>query len=164
MTCRDACCSTTPRVSVSELFERGFRRNRAAPLPILGAELSDTEGNTARFSLAVTSERIVATNFRASSCATLIAYCEFIAELVPGSRLDIVAALTAADLVQAVPGVPALKRGRAVLAIAAFRAALARKRTGSLDALPPPLSLSLPHKGGGNRVARTFATHISARG
>jgi hypothetical protein len=22
-----------------------------------------------------------------------------------------------------------------------------------------PLSLSLPHKGGGNRVARTFATH-----
>src|SRR6266545_1240015 len=26
-------------------------------------------------------------------------------------------------------------------------------------ALSPPLSLSLPHMGGGNRVARTFATH-----
>jgi hypothetical protein len=60
-----------------------------------------------------------------SSCATLIAYCEFIAELVPGARLDIMTALAAADLVEAVPGVPALKRGRAVLAIAAFRAALA---------------------------------------
>ena len=43
---------------VSQLFERGFRRNRAAPLPILGAELNDPEGNTARFSLAVTRERI----------------------------------------------------------------------------------------------------------
>src|SRR5262245_29476137 len=124
--CRDACCSATPRVTVSGLFERGFRRTRTAPLPILGAELSDSEGNTARFSLAIGHERIVEANFRASSCATLIAYCEFIAELVPGSRLDIVTALTAADLAEAVPGVPALKRGRAVLAVAAFRAALAQ--------------------------------------
>jgi NifU-like protein involved in Fe-S cluster formation len=123
---RDACCSVTPRVTVSELFERGFRRNRAAPLPILGAELSDTDGNTACFSLAIAGERIVDANFRVSSCATLIAYCEFIAELVPGSRLDIVTAITPADLVEALPGVPALKRDRAVLAIAAFRAALAR--------------------------------------
>src|SRR5262245_26738940 len=29
----------------------------------------------------------------------------------------------------------------------------------AVGALSPPLSLSLPHKGGGNRVARTFATH-----
>src|SRR5262249_24922752 len=29
----------------------------------------------------------------------------------------------------------------------------------ALPALSPPLSLSLPRKGGGNRVARTFASH-----
>src|SRR5215470_11914159 len=29
----------------------------------------------------------------------------------------------------------------------------------ALGALSPPLSLSLPHKGGGNRGARIFATH-----
>src|SRR6266702_3164014 len=29
----------------------------------------------------------------------------------------------------------------------------------ALNAPSPPLSLSLPHKGGGNRAARTFATH-----
>src|SRR5262249_33049239 len=29
----------------------------------------------------------------------------------------------------------------------------------TLSALSPPLSLSLPRKGGGNRVARVFATH-----
>jgi NifU-like protein involved in Fe-S cluster formation len=124
MSCRDAWYSAPPRVTVSDLFERGFRRNRATPLPIVGAELSDTEGNTARFSLAIADERIIDTNFRASSCATLIAYCEFIAELVPGSRLDLAKELTPADLIERVPGVPPLKRDRAVLAVVALRAAL----------------------------------------
>jgi len=36
----------TPRLTVSELFERGFRRNRAAPLPIEGATVPDADGNT----------------------------------------------------------------------------------------------------------------------
>jgi hypothetical protein len=35
----------------------------------------------------------------------------------------------------------------------------AHEITIALGALLPPLSLSLPHKGGGNRGARTFATH-----
>jgi len=32
--CREACCSVTPRFTVSELFERGFRRNREELLPL----------------------------------------------------------------------------------------------------------------------------------
>ena len=82
--CREACCSVTPRRTVSELFERGFRRNRAAPLPIEGAQLTDAEGNGARFSIDIADGKIAGVGFRASSCATLIAYCEFIAEIVPG--------------------------------------------------------------------------------
>jgi NifU-like protein involved in Fe-S cluster formation len=124
--CREACCSVTPRLTVSELFERGFRRNRSAPLPIEGAAFADADGNTAHFSLDVTDETIAAVRFRVSSCATLIAYCEYLAEVTPGFRLDIATALTAASLVEALPGVPALKRNRAVLAVAAFRAALAQ--------------------------------------
>jgi hypothetical protein len=31
----------------------------------------------------------------------------------------------------------------------------------TLSTLSPPLSLSLPHKGGGNRGARTFATYAT---
>ena len=46
--CREACCSVTPRLTVSELFERGFRRNRTAPLPIEGAVFTDADGNTVR--------------------------------------------------------------------------------------------------------------------
>ena len=124
-TCREACCSVTPRRTVSELYERGFRPNRAAPLPIEGEQLTDAEGNAARFSIDVADGKIAGAGFRATSCATLIAYCEFIAESVPGFRLEIARELTAINLVEALPGVPALKRERAMLAIAAFRAALA---------------------------------------
>jgi len=123
--CREACCSVTPRRTVSDLFERGFRRNRVAPLPIEGAPCIDTEGNSARFSVDVANGKLAGIGFRASSCATLIAYCELIAEIAPGFRLEIARELTATNLVEALPGVPALKRNRAVLAIAAFRAALA---------------------------------------
>jgi NifU-like protein involved in Fe-S cluster formation len=124
--CREACCSVTPRLTVSELFERGFRRNRAAPLPIEGAAFTDADGNSARFSLDVTGATIAGISFRASSCATLIAYCEYLAEVTTGFRLDIANAFTPTSLVEALPGVPPLKRSRAVLAVAAFRAALAQ--------------------------------------
>jgi NifU-like protein involved in Fe-S cluster formation len=123
--CREACCNAAPRRTVGELIERGFRRNRDAPLPIEGGACADADGNTARFSVEVADGRIVAAGFRASSCATLIAYCEFIAEVAPGFRLEIARGLTAANLVEGLPGVPALKHERAVLAVAAFRAAVA---------------------------------------
>ena len=123
-TCREACCSVTPRLTVAELFERGFRRSREAPRSVQGAACTGAEDNTAAFSLDVADGRIAAVGFRASCCATLIAYCEYLAEIVPDFQLEIACGMTAANLVDSVPGVPALKRGRAVLAIAAFRAAL----------------------------------------
>src|SRR4051812_47351480 len=101
--CREACCSVQPRLTVSELFERGYRRNRAAPLPIEGMRCTDDDGTFARFSLDVLDGRIASVGFRASTCATLIAYCEYIAEVVPGIRLEITRELTAAQLVASVP-------------------------------------------------------------
>lgn len=131
--CRESCCSVTPRLTVSDLFERGFRRSRTAPLPIEGAAFTDADGNAARFSIDVTGDTIAGISFRASSCATLIAYCEYLAEVTPGFRLDIASAFTATSLVEALPGVPALKRTRAVLAVTAFRAALAQAGTHHLS-------------------------------
>lgn len=124
-TCREACCSVMPRLTVSELFERGFRRNRVAPLPIQGGACIDAAGNFARFSLDVAGDRIGNIAFNASSCATLIAYCELIAETLPGMSREIARALTAQEIVESLPGVPAFKHERAVLAVAAFQAALA---------------------------------------
>ena len=123
-TCREPCC-VAPRVTVSELVERGLRRRRE-PMPANAAsDCTDAEGNSARFAVALAGDRIVAVGFRATTCATLIAYCEWLAESVPGQRIALVSGLTPPDLIAAVPGVPALKRERAVLAIAALRAALA---------------------------------------
>ncbi len=42
-TCRLPCCAA-PRMTVSELLERGLRRNRAAPLAIQGDDCADAEG------------------------------------------------------------------------------------------------------------------------
>jgi NifU-like protein involved in Fe-S cluster formation len=114
----------TPRLSVAELFERGFRRNRQAPLAIAGETCSGADDNTVSFSLDQTDGRIAAVGFRASCCATLIAYCEFIAEIVPGFGIEVARGLTAQNLIEGLPGVPALKRDRALLAMAGFRAAL----------------------------------------
>ena len=122
--CREACCSVTPRLTVAELFERGFRRNREAPHAIVGAPCIGAEDNTLSFSLDVAEGRIARVGFHASCCATLIAYCEYIAEIAPGLSADLARAFTAQNLIACVPGVPAPKRDRAILAIAGFRAAL----------------------------------------
>ena len=123
-TCREPCCAP-PRMTVSELFERGLRRNRDAARSVQGGACHDGDGNAASFSLDLDGGKIAAVAFRVSVCATLIAYCELIAETLPGRTVDLAQALTARDLVEQLPGVPAQKRHRAVLAIAAFRAALA---------------------------------------
>ena len=134
--CREPCCNVTPRMTVSELFERGFRRSRQAPLPIEGAEYAGADNNIARFSLTVARGKIEEMGFRASCCATLIAYCEYLAEIAPGFSLAIARELTAANLIDAVPGVPAQKRDRAVLAIAAFRAALLAAEDHTIPSCP----------------------------
>lgn len=126
--CRESCCSVTPRFTVTDLFRRGYRRNREAPLPIEGEVITGAEGNTAQFSVAIEDGKLAGVGFRASSCTTLIAYCEALAELLPGFDLKIAEQLTARELVNALPGVPALKQDRAVLAVAALRAALLAAR------------------------------------
>ena len=123
-TCRLPCCAS-PRRTVSELLEHGLRRNRAAPLLHQGTDCADAEGNTARFSIDIDGKVIAAVGFRVTNCATLIAYGELIAETVSGMRIELASGLTARDLVDALPGVPPFKRERAVLAVAAFRGALA---------------------------------------
>ena len=127
--CREACCSVTPRFTVSELFERGYRRSRTEPLPIEGEAVADAEGNAARFSVALDGARLAEIRFRASSCTTLIAYSEALTELLPGLDAALASQFTPQELVAVLPGVPPLKQSRAVLAVAAFRAALLTARS-----------------------------------
>jgi NifU-like protein involved in Fe-S cluster formation len=123
-TCREACCSVTSRFTVAELFERGYRRNRLEPLPHQGDAIADAEGNSTRFSVAFADGKLADAHFQATACTTLIAYCEAITELLAGFSTEMAGQFSSRDLVAALPGVPALKQDRAVLAIAAFRSAL----------------------------------------
>jgi NifU-like protein involved in Fe-S cluster formation len=83
-------------------------------LPVVGAAREDHEGRFARFSLRVENEVITDVRFQASSCVTLIAYCEVAAEWVTGQTLP-----------AAVRRVPAAKRARALLASHALIATIA---------------------------------------
>jgi NifU-like protein involved in Fe-S cluster formation len=130
--CREACCSVTPRFTVSEMFERGFRRNRAEPFALQGNAVADAEGNSARFSIALDGIKLAELRFRASSCTTLIAYSEALAELLPGLEMSLAAQFTPQELAAALPGVHPLKQNRAVLAVAALRAALLAAQSNSL--------------------------------
>jgi NifU-like protein involved in Fe-S cluster formation len=122
--CREACCNVTPRLSVGDLFERGFRRMREAPLSIEGEVCADAEDNQARFFLDLRNGKVAALGFRASPCATLIAYCELICETTTGLSADMAGAFAPRQLIDTLDGVPALKHGRASLAMAAFHSAL----------------------------------------
>ncbi len=124
--CTMACCGVAARRNVSDLFDRGLCRARQAPLAIEGDERRDGNGLAARFSLAVADGRLAQIGFKASTCITLVAYCELIAELAAGRDIRQAARLSSAGLIAELPDVPPLKRDRAPLAIAAFRDALER--------------------------------------
>ena len=123
--CVMTCCGVAPRRNVSDLFDRGRRRARQAALSIEGDERRDANGLAVRFSLAVADGRIAKAGFKATTCITLIAYCELIVELTAGQDIRQAARLSVAEVISELPDVPALKRDRAPLATAAFRDALA---------------------------------------
>jgi NifU-like protein involved in Fe-S cluster formation len=124
-TCEGACCGSKPRRTVSDLFDRGYKRSRLPSFAIEGVELRGENDLSARFSLDLVNGMIAGARFRASTCITLIAYCELLTELVAGKTPRDAARISEGELVASLPGVPAMKRDRAALATDAFRAALA---------------------------------------
>jgi hypothetical protein len=120
-----ACCAVARRRNVSDLFDRGLRRSREVPFAVEGGAQIHIDGLTARFSVAMNGATLAAIRFRASTCITLIAYCELINELTTERDIKSAARLSPHDLIAELPEVPALKRDRALLAISAFRDALA---------------------------------------
>jgi hypothetical protein len=118
------CCRSAPPRTVSDLFDRGHRRSRSTSLAPETPLRTDPNGLSAWFVIEIENGTITAIGFKASTCVTLIAYCELIAEIIEGQDVTAAAALSPALLVANLTGVPALKRDRAVLAVNSFQAAL----------------------------------------
>jgi len=119
------CCGRGRTLTMSDYIDRGQRRARAASPPVQAPECRDDEGRFARFGVQLTDGIVTAVGFRASPCATLIAYCEAAAERVSGRSLAAaLRALAPADLACALPAVPPAKHDRARLAARALLVAL----------------------------------------
>lgn len=120
------CCDTTAGslLRVHDCLERGLRTRRAPPLPVTGDWVETPHGLRARFSLAIRDASIIEARFESTPCATLVAYCEALAECETGRPLAAAPALDAEGLVATLAGVPPGRRDRAVIAVAALRAAI----------------------------------------
>jgi hypothetical protein len=69
--------------------------------------------------------------YRATTCVTLVALCEQVAELAAGKRLDEATAISPDALLDLHPEIPESRRDRAKLVIQAFRSALTKVTRGA---------------------------------
>jgi NifU-like protein involved in Fe-S cluster formation len=115
---------TTRESSAFDHFMRGFRRNGGPLLTIVGRIAHDEDGRTAQFSVEVEGDVLKAVSFNVTTCATLIAYCEFVAEGVTGATLSQAASLTPQQVIAPLKGVPPHKHDCARLAVSALHAAV----------------------------------------
>ncbi|TFH87159.1 hypothetical protein EQG41_07010 [Billgrantia azerbaijanica] len=107
-----------------DCLERGLRTRRAPPLPHAGEWIETPQGLRARFSLALRDATIAEARFEATPCATLVAYCQALADHETGRPLHATPGLDADALAALLQGVPPARQDRATLAVAALRAAL----------------------------------------
>lgn len=121
------CCGSSSRPpTLSDYIERGLRRRRAGALPVVGAVRRDDTGRFAQFSVRLVDGVIADVAFDATTCATLVAYCEVAAEWATGLTVHAAAhRVRLHDLAAALPAVPPPTRQRALLAVQALMATLA---------------------------------------
>jgi NifU-like protein involved in Fe-S cluster formation len=119
------CCQSTPQ-SVGDLLHAALARAHwRAPAPAASAE-DPSQNLRVEIYLETEGGCIRRIDYRCSSCASLIAYCEAMVRLACGRGVAEAARLDAADLIGSVAGVPGYRHDRARLAAAAFRQALSK--------------------------------------
>ena len=114
------------RGTVFDYFQLAFRRLplRVEPPVPLGPLVLGPDRLCAAFHVPHEAGRIERVAYRCTSCATLVALCEHLSELASGRTLAAARLLDAPALLALHPEIPAGRRDRSTLAVAAFRAAL----------------------------------------
>lgn len=108
---------------VYDLFHQALRHNRREP-QTWGPTLQASDGVTASFALELQDGRLSAVSYRATTCITLVALCELLAQQATGLTIAEAQSLDAAWLLQAIPEIPQARQPRAELAAEAFHASL----------------------------------------
>lgn len=114
------------RRDVYHYFQQAYRRtlDPAAPLSLVAVQvaLDDAE---AGFAVRLGSDgRVSSVDYRCTTCMTLLALCEHVAEELRGATLDEARSLRAEDLLRQHPEIPFSRQSRARLAVAAARTAM----------------------------------------
>lgn len=84
----------------------------------------DLDGDPVRFHVGVSGDRISLVTFRAHRCVSLLACCEALARTIVDRTIAEALAITPADLIDAVVGMPANKANSAKPPVAALHRAL----------------------------------------
>jgi NifU-like protein involved in Fe-S cluster formation len=122
------CCGNGRLPTLSDYIDGGLRRSRLTESTGLGAACRDEAGHVVRFGVHIADGVVTKVGFRASTCVTLVAYCELAAQRVSGQRVaEALRTLQPADIARALPSVPPVKRDRAQLAARALVIALLEK-------------------------------------
>jgi hypothetical protein len=110
------------RHDVYHYFQQACRRETPPADPQRWVSQDDA---TAGFHLDVGKHgRIELAEYRCTTCMTLVAMCEHVAERLRGATLEQARSFSALDLLNQHPEVPPMRRSRAYLAVAAAHAAL----------------------------------------
>jgi len=119
------------RGTVFDYFQSAFRRLplHAEPAVRLGPLVLGPDRLCAAFHVPHEAGRIERVAYRCTSCATLVALCEHLSELASGRTLAEARRLDASALLALHPEIPAGRRDRSALAVAAFHAALPLETT-----------------------------------
>ncbi len=112
------------RHDVSTCFDRGLARLRRPLLPLSGSVCVDEGGLQVQFSLDLDGAVIRQVAFKATTCVTLVAYSERLAERVTGADLRSAVRLRPEDLAGELDGVPPIKQLRAALPVRALHSAI----------------------------------------
>jgi len=110
--------------TIHDYFRRALWKPGFAAPAGPAAPLSLRDGNCAAFRLVIAGGRVASARYRCTSCVTLVALCEHLAEVVTGMPLEEAERLRPEHLLGLHPEIPDAKRDRAVLAVQAMRAAL----------------------------------------
>ena len=111
------------RRDVYHYFQQAYRRQLQPLLSPL--RLISEDGLQAAFAIRLCDAgRIERVEYRCTTCMTLVALCEHVAEQLLGATLEEARALDAGQLLKQHPEIPPSRRSRAHLALNAARAAL----------------------------------------
>ena len=122
----DSCGSRRERRTVTDYAYKPCRRS-SSPLPeSAGEPVVATDGARIQIAAVVESGCVSELSYQSSSCVTLVAYAEVLAELVTGRPTAEAMGLTPDVLTARLPGVPAFRQQRAMLVVRAWWSALSR--------------------------------------